>query len=95
MVVRPTNIYDGRNVANHTYLYSRGHVSYYGPRAIREIARRSRMLYDFRLPAIVTGTAGPRKRYVLFTRSAKNMQQVVEYFGSHTYAPSEDVGPTD
>jgi SAM-dependent methyltransferase len=95
LLVCSTNIYDGRNVANHTYLYSRGHVSYYGPRAFREIARRSQMLFDFRLPAIVTGTAGPRKRYVLFSRSARNMQQVVEYFGSHTYAPSEDVGPTD
>jgi SAM-dependent methyltransferase len=95
LLVCSTNIYDGRNVANHTYLYSRGHVSYYGPRAIREIARRSHMLFDFRLPAIVTGTAGPRKRYVLFSRSARNMQQVVEYFGSHTYAPSEDVGTSD
>jgi SAM-dependent methyltransferase len=95
LLVCSTNIYDGRNVANHRYLYSRGHVSYYSPRAIGVIARRSRMRFDFRLPAIVTGTAGPRKRYVLFTRSARNMRQVAEYFGRHAYAPSEDVGPTD
>jgi hypothetical protein len=95
LLVCSTNIYDGRNVAKHTYLYSRGHVSYYSPRAIREIARRSRMRFDFRVPEIVTGTAGPRKRYVLFSRSADNMRQVVEYFGRHPYAPSEDVGTND
>ena len=90
-----TNIYDGKNVAPHTYLYGRGHVSYYSPHAIRLISRRSRMLFDFRVPAIVTGTAGPRKRYVLFSRSSKVMQDVAEYFGNHTYAPSEEVRPTD
>lgn len=95
LLVCSTNIYDGKNVANHTYLYSRGHVSYYSPQAIRKIARRSRMRFDFRVPAIATGTAGPRKRYVLFTRSRGNMRRIVEYFGRHAYAPSEDVGPTD
>jgi hypothetical protein len=95
LLICSTNIYDGKNVAHHTYLYGRGHVSYYGPKAIGVIARRSRMRYDFRVPAIVTGTAGPRKRYVFFTRSAKNMQRIVDYFGSHAYAPSEDVGSND
>ena len=95
LLVCSTNIYDGRNVANHRYLYSRGHVSYYSPHAIRVIARRSRMRFDFRVPAIATGSAGPRKRYVLFTRSRSNMRRIVEYFGRHAYAPSEDVGPTD
>jgi SAM-dependent methyltransferase len=93
LLVCSTNIYDGRNVANHRYLYSRGHTSYYGPRAIGVIARRSRMRFDFRLPEIVTGTAGPRKRYVLFTRPASNMRKIAEYFGGHPYAPSEHVEP--
>ena len=95
LLICSTNIYDGKNVASHTYLYSRGHVSYYSPRAIREIAGRSGMLFDFRVPAIATGSAGPRKRYVLFTRSTDNLQQVAEYFGKRIYAPSEDVTPTD
>jgi SAM-dependent methyltransferase len=95
LLVCSTNIYDGKNVAHHTYLYGRGHVSYYSPKAIRLIARTSRMRYDFRVPAIVTGTAGPRKRYVLFSRSGKVMQLIAEYFGNHTYAPSEDVSRTD
>jgi SAM-dependent methyltransferase len=91
LLVCSTNIYDCRNVANHRYLYSRGHVSYYSPRAIGVIARRSRMRFDFRVPEIVTGTAGPRKRYVLFTRPASNMRKISEYFGRHPYAPSEQV----
>lgn len=94
LLVCSTNIYDGKNVAHHTYLYGRGHVSYYSPRAIREIARKSRMRFDFRVPEIVTGTAGPRKRYVLFSRSDTVMQRVAEYFGNHTYAPSEEVVST-
>ncbi|MDX6277308.1 MAG: hypothetical protein QOJ72_1436 [Nocardioidaceae bacterium] len=91
LLVCSTNIYDGRNVANHRYLYSRGHVSYYSPRAIGVIARRSRMRFDFRVPEIVTGTAGRRKRYVLFTRRASNMRKIAEYFGRNPYAPSEHV----
>lgn len=95
LLVCSTNIYDGKNVANHRYLYSRGHVSYYSPQAIAEIARKSRMQFDFRVPEIVTGTAGPRKRYILFTRSKKNMRRIVEYFGLHPYAPSEEVVRSD
>jgi SAM-dependent methyltransferase len=97
LLVCSTNIYNGGDLAKHRYLYSPGHVSYYSPRAIRTIAEKSRMLFDFRLPAIATlpasapGTPGPRKRYVLFTRSAKNLHNVAEYFGGHPYAPSEEV----
>ncbi|MEV7398373.1 methyltransferase domain-containing protein [Aeromicrobium sp. NPDC092404] len=95
LLVCSTNIYDGRNVKNHRYLYSRGHTSYYSPKAIGVIARRSRMRHDFRVPEIATGSAGPRKRYVLFTRSRANSRRIVEYFGRHAYAPSEDVGDAD
>jgi hypothetical protein len=95
LLVCSTNIYDGGNVARQKYLYSRGHVSYYSPQAIGEIARRSGMLYDFRLPLIATTSTGPRKRYVLFTRSSTIMRKTAEYFGNHAYAPSEDVGSSD
>ena len=89
LLVCSTNIYDGGNLAKHTYLYLRGHVSYYSPRAMAEIARRSRMLFDFRVPRIATTTVGLRKRYVLFTRSASVMQNAAVYFGGRPYAPSE------
>lgn len=93
LLICSTNIYDGKNLARHTYLYGRGHVSYYSPRAIREISDQNDMLFDFRVPEIVTGTAGPRKRYVFFTRSTGNLQRIAEYFGNHLYAPSEEVRP--
>jgi SAM-dependent methyltransferase len=91
LLVCSTNIYNGGDLAKHRYLYSPGHVSYYSPRAIREIAEQNRMRFDFRLPAVATGGPGPRKRYILFTRSAKNLRNVAEYFGGRPYAPSEDV----
>lgn len=93
LLVCSTNVYDGGNFAKHTYLYLRGHVSYYSPRAIAVIARRSRMKFDFRLPEIAGGGPGPRKRYILFAHRAHNMQRVTEYFGRRAYAPSESVEP--
>lgn len=89
LLVCSTNIYDGGKLANQKYLYLRGHTSYYSPRAIAEIARRSRMLFDFRLPVFGLSTIGRRKRYVLFTRSSDNMAKIAEYFGGHPYAPAE------
>ena len=89
LLVCSTNIYDGRNFRNHTYLYLRGHVSYYSAKAISVIAKRSKMLYDFRVPQIATTKVGLRKRYVLFSRSAKVMENTALYFGKHPYAPSE------
>ncbi|MFC5729017.1 MULTISPECIES: class I SAM-dependent methyltransferase [Nocardioides] len=91
LLVCSTNIFNGGDLQKQRYLYSPGHVSYYSPRAIRRIAERNRMRFDFRLPAIANGSPGPRKRYVLFTRSARNLRNVAEYFGGRPYAPSEDV----
>jgi Methyltransferase domain len=90
LLVCSTNIYDGGRVGKQSYLYLRGHTSYYSPRAIAVIARRSRMLFDFRFPAAGLKTMGPRKRYVLFTRSVGTLQRVAEWFGDHPYAPAED-----
>jgi SAM-dependent methyltransferase len=92
LLVCSTNIFDDGALGKQRYLFLRGHVSYYSPKAIAEIARRSRMLFDFRVPAIALGHVGRRKRYVLFTRSIQNLQNTAEYFGMHPYAPSE---PTD
>jgi SAM-dependent methyltransferase len=89
LLVCSTNIFDDGALGKQRYLFLRGHVSYYSPKAIAEIARRSRMLFDFRVPAIALGHVGRRKRYVLFTRSIQNLQNTAEYFGMHPYAPSE------
>jgi SAM-dependent methyltransferase len=90
LLVCSTNIYDGGDLAKQEYLYRRGHVSYYTPRAIAEISRRNRIHVDFRVPQMATTQGGPRKRYVLLTRSSKLMERIALYFGDHTYAPSED-----
>jgi SAM-dependent methyltransferase len=93
LLICSTNIYDGKDLAKQRYLYLRGHVSYYGPRAIAEIARQSKILFDFRMPAVALGPAGLRKRYVFFTHSVANLQKTAVYFGRMPYAPSEPPEP--
>jgi SAM-dependent methyltransferase len=90
LLVCSTNIYDGGNLTTQEYLYRRGHVSYYAPRTIAQIARTNRIHFDFRLPQMATTKGGPRKRYLLFTRSPTVMERIAIYFGNHPYAPSED-----
>lgn len=90
LLVCSTNVFDGGNFAKHNYLYSRGHVSYYSARALEQIAREHRISVDLRTPAIALGSGGPRKRYLLFTRSGQNIRNTADYFGRHAYAPSED-----
>ena len=91
LLVCSTNIYDGGNFTKHNYLYLRGHVSYYSRRAIEHLARTSGIGVDFRTPAIALAGAGPRKRYLLFTRSSAVVQRTQRYFADRKYAPSEDV----
>jgi SAM-dependent methyltransferase len=90
LLVCSTNIYDGGNLTRHKYIHHRGHASYYSPAALRSIARRNHVLLDFRLPHVATGYAGPRKRYVLMSRSRTVMDAVADYFGTHMFGPSED-----
>lgn len=90
LLVCSTNVFDGGNFAKHNYLYSRGHTSYYSARAIEWIARENDITVDLRTPAIALGSAGPRKRYLLFTRSAEVVEHTQRYFEAHAYAPSED-----
>jgi SAM-dependent methyltransferase len=92
LLVCSTNIRDGKKLETLNYLYLRGHTSYYSAKAIAEIARANRMLFDFRLPSIARSTGGRRKRYVLFTRSVDNLANIAEYFGRHAFAPSEPPG---
>lgn len=93
LVVCSTNIYDGGDLNRQAYVFGRGHVSYYSPAALRLLARNNGFLLDFRLPRAALGTVGPRKRYVLFSRSPQVMEAISDYFGSHPYAPSEKPVP--
>ncbi|MET9023644.1 methyltransferase domain-containing protein [Actinopolymorpha sp. NPDC004070] len=90
VLVCSTNIYDGGNLEKQSYLFIRGHTSYYTPQALAHIARENDMFVDFRLPEVATTDAGgPRKRYLIFSRSQQAMQGLAVYFGSHQFAPSE------
>jgi len=93
LLVCSTNIYDEGHPKKHSYLYLRGHTSYYSPGAIAAIARQNKMLFDFRMPRYGEPFAvfGRRKRYVLFTKSTDNLLRVAQYFGAHAYAPAEEV----
>jgi hypothetical protein len=93
LLICSTNIFDNGTLAKQRYLYLRGHVSYYSPKAIAEIARRNKILFDFRMPSVALGPAGLRKRYVLFTHSVANLQNTAMYFGLHPYAPAEPPEP--
>jgi SAM-dependent methyltransferase len=90
IIVASTNIRDGLPMSKVSYIWCGGHVSYWSPQALRIIARAFDMHLDFRVPKANIGRAGPRKRYVLFSRSPAVMEAVADWFGAHMYAPSED-----
>ena len=89
LLICSTNINDGTDLNKHNYLYIKGHTSYYSPRAIEWLAADNGMHFDFRVPIAATTFAGPRKRYVLFTKSDDRVADIAHYFGRHTFAPSE------
>jgi SAM-dependent methyltransferase len=94
IVICSTNINDGHALSRVPYIFRRGHVSYYSPRSLRLIAAENGFRLDFRFPLSATGSAGPRKRYVILSRSPRAMEAVSDYFGRHRYAPSEPAGPS-
>jgi SAM-dependent methyltransferase len=89
IIIASTNIRDSLPMRKVGYVWPAGHVSYWSPQALRLIARKFGMHLDFRVPLCATGGPGPRKRYVIFSRSLDVMDSVADWFGSHTYAPSE------
>ena len=94
LLVCSTNIYDGGHPKRHSYLYLRGHVSYYGPRSIGVIAKQSDMQFDFRMLKFGPPQGfGERKRYILFSHSLTNIRRAAEYFGGHAFAPAEEPWP--
>lgn len=90
LVVCGTNIYAGGDLSRDRYLFYPDHTSYYTPQALRLVAQTFGYHLDFRAP--LAGSA-KRKRYVLFSKSRRVMDNVADYFGSHMYAPSEPAPP--
>jgi hypothetical protein len=89
LLVCGTNVYDGRTLANQSYIFVPGHTSYYSPRSLARIADENGFHLDMRIPLVATGYAGPRKRYLLFTRSPAVVDAIGRYFSTRPYAPSE------
>jgi SAM-dependent methyltransferase len=87
LLVCGTNIHAGGDLTKDRYPYWPDHTSYYTADALARIARRNRFFLDFRTPKMAA--AGGRKRYVLFTRSARVLQSIPFYFAARTFAPSE------
>jgi hypothetical protein len=53
------------------------------------IADHFGMHVDYRIPLVALGNGGPRKKYVIFSRSRAVMDAVADWFGGHMYAPSD------
>jgi SAM-dependent methyltransferase len=89
LLVCATNLYDGGLLSRQTYVFYRGHTSYYTPDSLARIADENGAFLDIRIPLSATGYAGPRKRYLLLTKSAVVVEATARYFATRRYAPSE------
>jgi SAM-dependent methyltransferase len=89
LLVCGTNLYDGGRLERQHYLFINGHTSYYSTGSLARIANANGALVDIRIPEVATGYGGPRKRYVLLTRSTAVRDAIARYFETHEYAPSE------
>jgi Methyltransferase domain len=89
LLICSTNIFDGGALEEQDYIFRRGHVSYYTPESLRLLAEADGFHVDFRVPIAAIGEAGPRKRYVVFSRSPQVMDAISDYFGRTMFAPSE------
>ena len=89
LLVCSTNLYDGGKLARQAYIFVGGHTSYYSTDALERLAAANGVVVDVRIPLVATGYGGPRKRYLLFTRSAVVLKGIERYFSTHEFAPSE------
>jgi len=89
ILICSTNVYDGSDVSLHQYPFHPGHVAYWSPLSLIKMATDFGCFVDFRTPSIAYGRGGPRKRFVIFYRSAETLFRVSNYFGAHMHAPSE------
>jgi len=89
LLICSTNLADGTPLAQLSYPFLKGHVSYFSGRALGELAKRAGLSMDLRLPECATKKGGPRKRYAFFYREPSLQGSIVEFFGRHPYAYSE------
>lgn len=89
LLICSSNIYDGTDISRHMYPFVPGHVAYWTPLALIQVAASAGCFVDFRTPEIGLGRGGPRKKYILFYRSPEIAYRVALYFGTHMFAPSE------
>lgn len=89
ILICSSNIYDGTDIRRHMYPFVPGHVVYWTPLALIQVAASARCFVDFRVPEIALTRGGPRKKYILFYRHAETAFRVSLYFGTRMFAPSE------
>jgi hypothetical protein len=88
--VLSTNLYDDTPLEKHWYVYIPGHVSYHTGAAIQELCRQNDLHVDFRFPLVGSQTAGPRKRYIIGSKSDKALRDLSLFFADNMFAPSEN-----
>ena len=85
IIVCGTSLRGHRPLRDQRYLFYPDHTALYSPESLQLIARDNRFHLDLRHPEGL----GPRKRYVILTRSQRTMELVTRYFGYTPIAPSE------
>lgn len=90
IIIASTNIHDGSNISRLVYPFSPGHVSYYSGKSLIKISKKYGIKVDFRLPKISQNKlGGPRKRYVIFYKTEKINNLIIDYFSKNCFALSE------
>lgn len=89
LLVCSTNLYDGGRLSRQSYVFVPGHTSYWSEASVKRVGAANGVFVDFRIPLVATGFAGPRKRYILFTRSSDVIDAIGRYFSTREYAPSD------
>jgi len=89
ILICSSNIYDGTDVSLHQYPFVPGHVAYWTPLSLIKLASDMGYFVDFRTPEVGLTRGGPRKKYIIFYKSAQNVFRTSLYFGTHMNAPSE------
>src|SRR4029077_8494591 len=85
IIVCGTSLRGHQQLRRQRYLFYPDHTSLYSPEALQLLADRTGFHLDLRHPEGL----GPRKRYVLLTRSEKTRALITRYFGYTPIAPSE------
>ena len=85
IVVCGTSLRGRRPLRDQRYLFYPDHTALYSPESLLLIAGETGFHLDVRHPEGL----GPRKRYVIWTRSTRTRDMVTRYFGYNPVAPSE------